>query len=347
MRRKAVLLYGIGLTVILHLLVLALLHYDNGGEEEVAPWSVRNAGAQRNIHLMQEGEVVVKARSLSHGSPVEPKAVSPTVDNLSTPHPTAKVSLSSNLGSIRTAFSTFGTPSAEVRSKLPLTELANTAVSKERWERLKAPSMLLNSKDERAKMKLYADTHQRNNWLKERRQQNALAELEERQKVPRKGSQQELASRKSDKPKKPNDWRVKEDILAEERKRAESLNEKWKERRKHLENGKKFDGGDYAAVDGGLGDSPKVPTLDQYFQEVCAEPPGPLVECSNTPLRKLSEREEAGDDIMLSIRTTMKYHNTRLPVLFDTWLGEVEPTNVFIVTDGEDEDLLWKTNTLG
>ena len=85
-----------------------------------------------------------------------------------------------------------------------------------------------------------------------------------------------------------------------------------------------------------------------YFREVCNKTLEPLVECSNKTMpRKLSPFEESGGDIMFTMRTTVSYHETRLPVLLETWLGDMEPGNVFLVTDGGDEDLEWKLNDLG
>ena len=86
---------------------------------------------------------------------------------------------------------------------------------------------------------------------------------------------------------------------------------------------------------------------NRYFKAVCNSTLEPLVECYKSPVRNLTQLEAAGDDIMFTMRTTMKYHETRLDVLFDTWLGDVKPENMFIVTDGKDEDLEWKLNTLG
>ncbi len=69
--------------------------------------------------------------------------------------------------------------------------------------------------------------------------------------------------------------------------------------------------------------------------------PGPLVEADDTLTpRPLTANEQAGNNILFTLRTTMKYHQQRLPVLFDTWLTTVNTSNVFLVTDGEDTK--WK-----
>ena len=65
----------------------------------------------------------------------------------------------------------------------------------------------------------------------------------------------------------------------------------------------------------------------------------PLVECLKRPARNLTRAEESGDDILFSLRTTVKLHKKRLPVLFKTWLSTVNLSNVFLVTDGKDANL--------
>ena len=65
----------------------------------------------------------------------------------------------------------------------------------------------------------------------------------------------------------------------------------------------------------------------------------PLVECLKRPPRNLTRFEKSGDDILFSLRTTVKFHKKRLPVLFKTWLSTVNLSNVFLVTDGKDENL--------
>ena len=94
-------------------------------------------------------------------------------------------------------------------------------------------------------------------------------------------------------------------------------------------------------------DDPLSVSMSEYFREVCELAVEPLVECSSPRQHIGMETIQAsGEDIMFTVRTTVKYHETRLPVLLETWLGEVEPISVFIVTDGEDEDLAWKIRTL-
>ncbi len=70
--------------------------------------------------------------------------------------------------------------------------------------------------------------------------------------------------------------------------------------------------------------------------------PEPLVETDGTLTpRPLTANEQAGNNILFTLRTTRKFHEKRLPVLFDTWLTTVNTSNVFLVTDGG-EDKKWK-----
>ena len=82
--------------------------------------------------------------------------------------------------------------------------------------------------------------------------------------------------------------------------------------------------------------------LDKPVIDPMAHAFGPevLVETNRllTP-RPLTESEQAGNNILFTLRTTVKFHKTRLPVLFDTWLTKVNRSNVFLVTDGEDKGL--------
>ena len=84
-----------------------------------------------------------------------------------------------------------------------------------------------------------------------------------------------------------------------------------------------------------------------YFEEFCKEVAEPLVECGERKARKLTEAEKAGQNIMFTLRTTLDYHDQRLPVLFETWLSTVDPRTVFLVTDGEDTELDDNTENIG
>ena len=70
-----------------------------------------------------------------------------------------------------------------------------------------------------------------------------------------------------------------------------------------------------------------------------AEHKEPVVECESRTPRKLTPFEEKGNHIMFTLRTTAKLHSKRLPLLFQTWLTTVNRSNVFIVTDRNDEVL--------
>ena len=61
------------------------------------------------------------------------------------------------------------------------------------------------------------------------------------------------------------------------------------------------------------------------------------------PYRTLTPFEKAGNNIMFTLRTTRPFHDKRLPLLFDTWMRKANHSNIFIVTDGEDEKWLKKT----
>ena len=63
------------------------------------------------------------------------------------------------------------------------------------------------------------------------------------------------------------------------------------------------------------------------------------VECSNKSGRVLSSFERSGNNIMFTLRTTLLYHQKRLPQLLQTWISVINSSNVFIVTDGHDQEL--------
>ena len=84
-----------------------------------------------------------------------------------------------------------------------------------------------------------------------------------------------------------------------------------------------------------------------FFEEFCKEVTEPLVECGERQVRELTEEEKSGQNIMFTLRTTLDYHDKRLPVLFETWLSTVDPRTVFLVTDGEDTELDDNTENIG
>ena len=67
-----------------------------------------------------------------------------------------------------------------------------------------------------------------------------------------------------------------------------------------------------------------------------------LVENDTQPFRKLTAFEEEGGDVMFTLRTTLSYHEMRLPLLFETWMTKVDCRRIFLVTDGP--SLEWETN---
>ena len=73
-----------------------------------------------------------------------------------------------------------------------------------------------------------------------------------------------------------------------------------------------------------------------------------LVELDDTrPYRLLSPLEEQGGNIMFTLRTTTSYHKKRLPVLMETWMTTVDAHNIFVVTDGWDQEIVDQLRKLG
>ena len=73
----------------------------------------------------------------------------------------------------------------------------------------------------------------------------------------------------------------------------------------------------------------------------------PLVENSNATPRTLTPFEQAGNNIMITIKTTLAYHRTRVQLLLDPWISVVNASNVFLVTDGEDMEYEAKARNFG
>ena len=86
-----------------------------------------------------------------------------------------------------------------------------------------------------------------------------------------------------------------------------------------------------------------APLQNSAFYNGRAEVGEILVE-SNIKLksRHLTPFEAAGNTIMFTLRTTKPFHDKRLPLLFETWMSKANHSNIFIVTDGEDEKWLKK-----
>ena len=79
--------------------------------------------------------------------------------------------------------------------------------------------------------------------------------------------------------------------------------------------------------------------MGKYFEDVCNHTEEWLVECSSIPSRPLTQLEATGGDILFSIKTTRTYHNTRPQELLDTWIQDVDPNNIFFVSDARDAKL--------
>jgi fringe protein len=71
-----------------------------------------------------------------------------------------------------------------------------------------------------------------------------------------------------------------------------------------------------------------------------------VVECLNR-IREVTPFEQNGNHILFTLRTTAAYHSSRLPVLFQTWLANVNRSNVVIVTDGFDPVLQYRAEEAG
>ena len=103
------------------------------------------------------------------------------------------------------------------------------------------------------------------------------------------------------------------------------------------------------SIEPSLKDDPFRINSSDYFKKVCDSTVEPLVECSNSikhGSRQTDELQPIGTDIMFAVNTSAKYQSTRLPVLLETWLSDVEPDSVYIMSDIEDEDLAWTVRTL-
>lgn len=101
---------------------------------------------------------------------------------------------------------------------------------------------------------------------------------------------------------------------------------------------------DYVARIQSLGRSSN---LTQFLKDFCSGSVEELLECSNKKMRKLTPHEEQGRNIMFTIRTTKDYHETRLGVMFETWVTTLYPESLFLVTDDEDSELAEQLEEVG
>jgi hypothetical protein len=103
----------------------------------------------------------------------------------------------------------------------------------------------------------------------------------------------------------------------------------------------------------------KINVSDPPIPRTCNLTPGPHLkkkhksyrwrknaECF-TKTRELTPFELDGNHILFTIRTSADYHSKRLPVLFHTWLANVNRSNVVIVTDGVDPTLQYRSQEAG
>lgn len=87
--------------------------------------------------------------------------------------------------------------------------------------------------------------------------------------------------------------------------------------------------------------------IEESYSSSEAEDNEPLVEKYSLESRKLTPFEEAGNNILFTLRTTQKEHNKRLPLLMETWISKVNRSNIFLVTDGSDSVWQEKTGNAG
>ena len=73
----------------------------------------------------------------------------------------------------------------------------------------------------------------------------------------------------------------------------------------------------------------------------------PSAENSGLTPRTLTPFEQAGNNIMITIKTTVAYHRTRIQLLLDTWMSAMNASNVFLVTDGDDTEYEAKARDIG
>ena len=91
-----------------------------------------------------------------------------------------------------------------------------------------------------------------------------------------------------------------------------------------------------------------VKTYNQYWEgKEYEKGDEPSAENSSRTPRTLTPFEQAGNNIMITIKTTQSYHRTRVQVLLDTWISAVNASNVFLVTDGDDEKYEAKACDIG
>ena len=59
------------------------------------------------------------------------------------------------------------------------------------------------------------------------------------------------------------------------------------------------------------------------------------------------DTQSVGDHILFTVRTTSSLHSQRLPLILQTWLSTVNPSNVVLVTDGHDSVLKYRAHEAG
>ena len=91
-----------------------------------------------------------------------------------------------------------------------------------------------------------------------------------------------------------------------------------------------------------------VKSYKQYWKgNKYAKGEEPSAENSGRTPRTLTPFEQAGNNIMITIKTTVAYHRTRIQLLLDTWISTINASNVFLVTDGDDLEYEAKARDIG
>ena len=91
-----------------------------------------------------------------------------------------------------------------------------------------------------------------------------------------------------------------------------------------------------------------VKSYKQYWKgNKYAKGEEPSAENSGRTPRILTPFEQAGNNIMITVKTTVAYHRTRIQLLLDTWISTTNASNVFLVTDGDDLEYEAKARDIG
>ena len=93
--------------------------------------------------------------------------------------------------------------------------------------------------------------------------------------------------------------------------------------------------------------TPKGKVLMKSYNRYWNSGTEPLAETIDRAPRNLTRFEQAGNNIMITIKTTKSYHRKRIQVLMDTWISAINASNVFLVTDDFDIEYEKKVKSMG